>query len=931
MVLLILLACIVTFSSCDNNVGSNNGDADDSSSNIVSTVPVYKGMTISSIGTDTLLTQTKYSSCSSVMLLSSNKENGNTNPANNNGSHGNSEHHYGHDKELEEDIEDIVSIDVIIDDEVKYHVEQNSTFIIEVHISNPKQYEIQSFTLNGKKYANYMFKEGSTMELLLLEVQAPSNPGYVDYTIDAIKYIDGTEIKDVDMSSGDKSIKAGVTYPTAPSASITEETVTTTNISLSINVTDPYAVIGDNELSIYLSDGENVVASKKLTVGDNTVNFNNLIMSKTYEYGVVTAFDLIDGKDTHKEWLLTKEVTTLGAYSITNIATTKDSISFDAVRTGEVGKIDSVSIYDATTDTLVKLAEADVRAFTGLLAGHTYDIYVDFSYTISGEEVKDWVAAKGITTVAKVAPTVEIKNMTSTQTGIGFEIATTDADSILFIDKIELYKGDTLVKTAEAVTVREFTELLSNNEYTVKVTYSYDLNDGHGARSNVAIDTFYTLARNIVFNSAVVGGSTSVLPGASVSILFNLSNPDTVAISSFVINGIDCVATKISSTTYSANYISNSDGGKEDVIVEKVSYVIGEGEKQRTLYLPTDYDTAIDVCVLGSVSVKNVYVESHMMNSTNNKLYIEFIGSEPYDINKVGVNIDSECLRQAEFNTVKVSDTLYYIVPPIEPYWVDGSYCGEGPFEISITSITYGLNGNYSTVNASSVPVAYALGSTPTTEPIEISTPEQLQNMKDFAAYKLVNNIDLSGFDWQLYEFKGLLDGNGFSIKNLTIANTVTENTVVTDENGYVTSYTYIGLFTLNKGTIKNLTVENASVSLTSTYGMYLCMGILAGQNDGYIEDVTVNGNVSAIILNGERDDYECNYNLLVGGAVGYNAGVAYDSTYIGEVSSAVVNLSQSSTSALFSSNSYRYVWHTTSDWGWTYQGFKINCTEKLK
>ena len=107
--------------------------------------------------------------------------------------------HTDHVEELPEEIEELVTITVEADDEVKYYVRPGETFIVEVHIANPDDFEIQSFTLNGKKYANYMFKDGSTMELLLLEVTAPATSGYTSYSIDAIKYIDGTEIKDVDM------------------------------------------------------------------------------------------------------------------------------------------------------------------------------------------------------------------------------------------------------------------------------------------------------------------------------------------------------------------------------------------------------------------------------------------------------------------------------------------------------------------------------------------------------------------------------------------------------------------------------------------------------------------------------------------------------------------------------------------------------------
>ena len=59
--------------------------------------------------------------------------------------------------EMNEEIEDIITIEVKGDDITKYYVKPNETFIVQVHVSNPDNYEIQSFTLNGQKYASYMF------------------------------------------------------------------------------------------------------------------------------------------------------------------------------------------------------------------------------------------------------------------------------------------------------------------------------------------------------------------------------------------------------------------------------------------------------------------------------------------------------------------------------------------------------------------------------------------------------------------------------------------------------------------------------------------------------------------------------------------------------------------------------------------------------
>lgn len=450
--------------SANNNSGSNPVGG--------SIIPTYQGMTVSHSSSIT-----------------------NRRELNRNDDDPEIDDHDDHYEDIETDITDIVTIDVQTDDEVKYYIKPNETFIIEVHLSNPNDYEIQSFTLNGKKYANYMFKDGSTMELLLLETTAPSTSGYIEYTIDAIKYIDGTEIKDVDMSKGDKSIKAGVSYTQAPTASITSYNVNTTYIEMDINVSDSQNIIGTNQLSIYLSDGEKAIGSKDLKVGNNSVKFDNLVMSKTYQYGIITAYDFVDGKDIHSEWILTNTFTTLGAYKISNVNASKTSITFDVSRTGEVGIIDSISLFDAATNELVNRGDSSVRSFNGLLSNHTYNLYVDFSYQTNGETITDWAGHKDITTEAKVAPTLTFDSSSTDKTSVSYSVSTEDADGILSITKVELLKNGESVKDNGTALSGSFTGLLSNNKYSVKVSYTYDLNDGQGIISNSLIKDITTEAK----------------------------------------------------------------------------------------------------------------------------------------------------------------------------------------------------------------------------------------------------------------------------------------------------------------------------------------------------------------------------------------------------------------------------------------------------
>ena len=125
-----------------------------------------------------------------------------------------------------------------------------------------------------------------------------------------------------------------------------------------------------------------------------------------------------------------------------------------------------------------------------------------------------------------------------------------------------------------------------------------------------------------------------------------------------------------------------------------------------------------------------------------------------------------------------------------------------------------------------------------------ISTVEQLKAIANTpGSYSLANDIDLGGeSSWQPIEnFSGYLNGNGYSIKNLTI------NAVNVED---------IGLFSILKGTVKDLTIENAQITARGDAGY---AGIVAGTNKGTISNVTVSGNIAP------------EYYSYVGGLVGYN------------------------------------------------------------
>ncbi|MBQ9760978.1 MAG: hypothetical protein IJW16_06485, partial [Clostridia bacterium] len=66
----------------------------------------------------------------------------------------------------EEAIEEAVKDSLVVQGatEKMYYAKPNEDIYITIHIDNPDDYEILSFTLNGEKYSSYMFEQGSDME-----------------------------------------------------------------------------------------------------------------------------------------------------------------------------------------------------------------------------------------------------------------------------------------------------------------------------------------------------------------------------------------------------------------------------------------------------------------------------------------------------------------------------------------------------------------------------------------------------------------------------------------------------------------------------------------------------------------------------------------------------------------------------------------------
>ncbi len=471
-------------------------------------VPVYQGMSITKenaslqAGSESPRVMT-LSGWSALPRANAVPLKNDENTSGTNGNNGNNGNHYGRpDKYFERetnapyegDIEEIVTIEIPGDEVTKYYVTPGETFTVEVHLSNPDQFEIQSFTLNGVKYANYMFKENSTLELLRLDVVAPDAPGYFELTIDAIKYIDGTEIKDVRMD-GDKTVKAGVTYPELPHVEFVDVAVGATSVTLTVELFDPYNAL-KQPARFCLSDGTKIVSEQELTVGQNTVTVQGLLAGTGYECGVVAAYDPVDGTGVQVYWLGSQTLETQEGVAVSDVTIGQDRLDFVLEFVDKSAALTSVVVMDdASGDTVLTLSDTALRTVEGLLSAHAYRVVLSYEYTLDGQTLPGEITIH-VTTLEKQVPTLTIEQVVTSQSSVSFDLLGKDEDGILAIDKIELLSGDEVVATATGDAVSVFDNLLSNHDYRLRVTYSYDLGDGAGAHVEVIEASVKTLAKS---------------------------------------------------------------------------------------------------------------------------------------------------------------------------------------------------------------------------------------------------------------------------------------------------------------------------------------------------------------------------------------------------------------------------------------------------
>ena len=728
-----------------------------------------------------------------------------------------------------------------------YYANPGEDVYVTVHISNPDDFEILSFTLNGKKYSSYMFEAGSDMEHIIIKVSVGEASGISEYTIDAIKYVDGTEIKDVRMD-GERTVRIGVYTENQPTAGFVRETVLYDGVSFEARIEDAESLIALSEGELYavLYDGEQIVETRPISLGDSVkVSFENLKHNTPYRYAVIASYDPLDGTGFDLHVLAQKEFTTLSALSFASLQVAQTEVTFALDWNEQMKDRELLSLKLYQKDVLVRELALDATKVDGLLSNTAYTLVAEFTKNGVTER-----SAIDFTTMEKATPEIQISHIAQNE----FTFEFVDPDAIGTVTGIELTRNGEVITTPSDFSTRIFNGLTENSVYRLKVDFTFDLNDGKGVQSKTVTKTVVTLPKAMEITQVSVFGSNMVSPGNAVFLRLQFNNPDGVEIKGIEIGGKTLQVIK-SGAYYECVYTPTSTGGKEEFQITGISFVNAANQTalQKTEYVNNDL-----ILVAGQVSVENFYIDEYFhVNEDTLVATVVFKGSEPYEIDAIICNIeDSGYDNQPQtLSLTKISDTVYTVKLPwtrhatvvncqITQIKMKGGVIQEIEQDLDHNRLFY---------------VCKPFGTISLEKCTPISTPEELQNMQPYGGYKLVNDIDMTGVSWEPYALQYVhLEGNGFVIKNFAYSSMVAGKSV--------------GMFTdVSHCHFNNVVLENASVVLWETP---LFCGILAGSATSTIfEGCRVEG------------DIRCGDNVekaRCGGFVGryYRSGDEYDLPY---------------------------------------------------
>ena len=289
---------------------------------------------------------------------------------------------------------------------------------------------------------------------------------------------------DLNQGEGSQTIARSYTFKTlaysVPIVSYSAIQLTTTGIQFTLEFNDPYELIEDYVVELWLND-------ERLATKENQItgHFDGLLSGTDYQLKIVYRYNLNDGLTSVTEILETSIRTlqkSVPNITLLNTEAASESLSFEISFNDpdQIGTLRAIRLL-REGELVSNLPLLNILEAGGLLSNTTYQVEIDITYQFNhNENVLKKTHIFTFQTSSKVIPKISTENISAEKTTLNFDLVIEDPDNVGGLDRIELFIGVSPVGVFSSFSDFTEHELSPSTSYRVRFVYRYDLNDGQG-------------------------------------------------------------------------------------------------------------------------------------------------------------------------------------------------------------------------------------------------------------------------------------------------------------------------------------------------------------------------------------------------------------------------------------------------------------------
>ena len=553
---------------------------------------------------------------------------------------------------------------------------------------------------------------------------------------------------------------------------------------------------------IYTVETE-VYTTPKVTFDDIETSHDTITVNGTYDdpdaIGTMLPIQLLDGEDVLREEI--PDVVTGGAFEV----------AFDALHSGETYTVKTGSEYDALDGEGSQIDHSEESVETDTLSEPSVE-------GVSTEELDS--------------------------DSFSFSLAWEDPDNLVTVEDIVLEKEGEEVTRSDDLT---FEDLDPDTLYTVDITYAYDLNDGKG--NQVGTHTFEQRTNPYVGLKSMTIPEDGMLIeyGEPMTIEFMLDNPSGLSFDTVDLYQQSLEPELIGDETYVVTFTPTRNDVEPGIQTLETGVMALSDEDTYEFRFDLDTPPEFNLYTEPEVDAMHTLDTSfkkirHVPASAPFIVEIAFDNPSEVSIDKVLLDIGT---GKNEPQRVEVTSEDFTMSDDRQSAFLnlDAVYASSDTGML-IEMLSFSIDGEEVLTPNEFIPLSINRDSNIR----KVSTPDDLQDMEDGYVYRLTQDINMQGYDWSPYEFNAYLDGDGYTISNLTVDDQAFE--------GNKGNTHLMGMFTtIRYGAVYDITLSNFDIDVTmenqyDTSEYFLNVGTLAGwmMENSRIENVTVvNSSINSV------------------------------------------------------------------------------------